>query len=148
MERRRGKEILFNTIQSVRLVQGDNRFLIPHQAQPQTSPLEISLLINISKIHILLIRQILKSMHIALILGLANARSSGSVTLLVETSQVESEENDDEEEEHVAAHVGAEGDEVARGVGVAEDLGAWEGVVVLVCMREGFGIVVHWDGNG
>lgn len=78
-------------------------------------------LIHISKVNILLIRQILKGVHVALIL--LGAR----VAALVDAAQVEAQEDDDQQQQHVAAHVRAEGDEVARGVVVAEDLGAWRG---------------------
>lgn len=64
-------------------------------------------------------------MDIALIVSLPHTGSSSGVALLVQTCQVESEEDDDQEQEDVAAHVCAEGDEVARLVGVAEYLGAF-----------------------
>ena len=69
-------------------------------------------------------------MDVALVVGLGHTGGCSGITLLVEACQVEAEEDDDEQQEHVAAHVGAEGDEVARFVGVAEDLGAWWEVCV------------------
>jgi hypothetical protein len=52
---------------------------------------------HISKVHILLIRQILKRMNIALIIRLSHARRSRSITLLVQAEQVEAQEDDDEQ---------------------------------------------------
>ena len=80
---------------------------------------------HISKVHILLIRQILESVNIALVIRLAHARGGSGVALLVQADEVEAQEDDDQQQQDVAAHVRAEGDEVAGLVGVAEDLWAW-----------------------
>lgn len=64
-------------------------------------------------------------MNIALVIRFSDARSSSGIALLVQAGEVEAQEDDDQEQEHVAAHVRAESDEVAGLVGVAEDLGAF-----------------------
>jgi len=61
-------------------------------------------------------------MDVALVICLSHASSSSGITLLVKACQIEPEEDDDEQQQHVAAHVGAESDEVARFVVVAENL--------------------------
>jgi hypothetical protein len=91
---------------------------------PTTLPRPPTASKHISKIHILLIRQILKRMNISLIIRLSHTRSGSSIALLVQARQVESQENDDEEQEDIATHVRAESDEIAGLVVVAEDLGA------------------------
>jgi len=63
-------------------------------------------------------------MDVAFVGGLGHSGGSSGIALFVEAGQIESEEDDDEQQEHVAAHVSAEGNEVARGVVVAEDLRA------------------------
>jgi hypothetical protein len=54
-----------------------------------------SLLENISKVHILLIRQILKRMNIALIIRLSHTRGGSGIALLVQADEVEAQEDDD-----------------------------------------------------
>jgi hypothetical protein len=79
-------------------------------------------LVHISEIGVFLIRQILKGMDVALVVGLGHTGGSGVITLLVEARQVEAQEDDDEQQEYVAAHVGGKSGEVARCVVVSEDL--------------------------
>ena len=67
-------------------------------------------------------------MNVPLIIRFPHARGSGIVALLIKASEVEAEEDDDQQQQDVAAHVRAEGDEVAGSVGAAEDLWALDGV--------------------
>jgi carbamoylphosphate synthase large subunit len=60
----------------------------PHQQEP--IPLE-----HISKVHILLIRQILKRVNIPLIIRLSHARRSSGIALLVQADKVEAQEDYD-----------------------------------------------------
>jgi hypothetical protein len=80
---------------------------------------------HISKVRILLIRQILKSMDIALVISLSHTRGRSSIALRIQALQVESQEDDDQKQEDVAAHVGAESNKVAGSISAAEDLWAW-----------------------
>jgi hypothetical protein len=61
-------------------------------------------------------------MHQILVIGLGDLGLQ-LVLGLVAGDEVEAQEDDDQDQQHVAAHVGGEGDEVARLVGVEEDLG-------------------------
>lgn len=63
-------------------------------------------------------------MDVSLVISFSHTSSSSGITLLVEASQVEPEEDDDEKQEDVATHVGAESNEVSGLIGVAEDLRA------------------------
>ena len=92
--------------------------------QDQTHRDRHASLVHISEIRVLLVGQVLESVDVALVVGLGHTGGCSGIALLVEACQVEAEEDDDEQQEHVAAHVGAEGDEVARFVGVAEHLRA------------------------
>lgn len=69
-------------------------------------------------------------MNVALVVRLSDTRGSSGVALLVQADEVEAQEDDDQKQQDVAAHVRAEGDEVAGGVGAAEDLGALDGVSI------------------
>jgi hypothetical protein len=102
-------------------------------------------------------------MDVALVIGRGHTGCGGIVTLLVEACQVEAEEDDYKQQEHVAAHVGGESSKVARGVLVAEDLGAcvdglldefWRvmmgdlKVMLTDCVTDRPGDEVHGDGDG
>lgn len=78
-------------------------------------------------------------MNIALVVRLSDTCSSSGIALLVQADEVEAQEDDDQQQQDVAAHVRAEGDEVAGGVGAAEDLWALCGVSLFVCLGEGYG---------
>jgi hypothetical protein len=85
---------------------------------------------HISEVRILLIRQILKRMNIALVVSLTHTRGSSSIALRIQTLEVEAEEDDDKKQKDVASHMGTEGDEVTWCVGAAEDLWALDEVLV------------------
>ena len=85
-------------------------------------------------------------MNVPLVVRFSHARRSSRVALLVQTREIESEENDDEQQQDVAAHVRAESDEVAGLVGVAEDLGACGGGELV--WKIYFGMWVDGVGSG
>lgn len=83
-----------------------------------------SFLVHISEVYILLICNILKSVHKRLIMCLLEAFGGKAITLLVLRNEVPAEEEDVDDEQRVAAEMGGKGDEVAGGVPGEEDLGA------------------------
>ena len=71
-------------------------------------------------------------MDVALVVSFSYTSSGSGITLLVEASQIKSEEDDDEKQENIASHVSAESDEVSRCVGVAENLRALHDVSLVL----------------
>jgi len=80
---------------------------------------------HVSEVRVLLVGQILERVNVALVISLPDTCSRSGIALSVQTLEVESEEDDDQKQQNVAAHVRAEGDEVAGCVGVAENLWAF-----------------------
>lgn len=77
-------------------------------------------LVYVPEVWILLVRQILKGMQVALI------RYGFLIALGVDPLQVPSQKDNDEQQQHVAAHVRGEGNEVSRCIPVQEDLRTYE----------------------
>ena len=72
--------------------------------------------VNIPKILVLSIGEILKGMHQGLVLACSR------VLFLIASSQMPSEEDDDEDKEYIASHMRREGDEVSWSVTWKEHL--------------------------
>jgi len=79
--------------------------------------------VNIPKVRILLIRQILEGMQHAIVLGLRDASSGDGIPPGVLTLEVPAKHDNDHDEEAVTAQVRGESDEVSRSVPGEEDLG-------------------------
>jgi hypothetical protein len=92
---------------------------------------------------VLLVRAVLKGMGEIVLRGQATLRQH-TVFLLVLEDEPEAQEDDGDGQADVAAQVDAEGDEVAGGVSVEEDLGAYIVFVSLVS----FFFCVRWGGEG
>lgn len=88
--------------------------------------------IHVSEVRVLLIGKILESVNVSLVIGFSHTSRGSCITLLVEASQVEPEENDDEKQEDIASHVSAEGDKVSGLIVVSEDLRALHDVSLIL----------------
>ena len=82
-------------------------------------------LVNIPKVGVLLIRQILECVRHVLVLGLGRPSCSQGVALLVLILQIEPKSNDHNDEQTVAAEMRGKGDEVPGLVPIEENLGPY-----------------------
>ena len=96
-------------------------------------------LVHIAEVLVFLVRQILKRVHHVLVPGLADARLSQRIPLLVLVHQVEPQADDDNDQQAVAAQMRRKRDEVTGLVPGEEDLGACnDKVSQLLTLNEGY----------